>query len=214
MQDDNLDVRLEIKVAMFWRKLIGDMEYARFLPADLFRWYMALELAGPDDVRELYHRRQGRRTMKIVQGLVDVAPHPPATLVEIWLESHETKIYTAPYWYGAAVFFTLAFMFGIYMNGFQNLQPASPLYMNPPQLNAVVMSAPTAMPIGPSTPMPLSPVAPVMQLPISPTMNVPLLVSQIPVQPALPGSTIRTSPLQESAQSGGAPIAASASGHH
>jgi hypothetical protein len=196
MQDDNVDVRLEIKVATFWRKQIGDLEYQRYLPADLFRWYMAMELAGPDDVRELFHRRQSGRPMTRVYGLVGTAPHPPANVVQVWLETHETQIYTSPYWYGLAVFTAIAFMFGVYMNGLQNLRPLNPFYLNPPQLNAVVASAPMPMPTGPNTPMPTSPTAPVSQLPVNPMVVVAMPVSTIPILPSTVGGTMRTNPLQ------------------
>jgi hypothetical protein len=197
MQDDNVDVRYEIKVATFWRRLIGDLEYSRYLPGDLFRWYEALELAGPDDVRELFHRRQSNRPMPKIYGLVGTAPHPPAHLVQIWLESHETKIYTAPYWYGAAVFITLVFMFGVYMNGLQNLKPLDPFYYNPPQLSAVVLAAPQAMPTGPNTPVPTSPTAPVSQLPVAPSVTIELPISTIPVLGSEFHGLMITMPLQK-----------------
>jgi hypothetical protein len=202
MQDDNVDVRYEIKVALFWRKLIGDSEYVRHDAKDLFRWYEALELAGPDDIRELFHRRQtSSRPMPYVQGLVGRAPHPPAHLVRAWLEQYETEVHTAPYWYGLAVFTTLTFMTGIYLNGLQNLQPLNPLLMNPPQAQSVVMQYPTPPPVSPNMPVQNNPQAPVMQLPSLPAPQTPNLVSTIPILSQLPLSTVRNSPLQQAPQS-------------
>jgi hypothetical protein len=197
MEDDNVDVRFAIKVATIWRKLIGDAEYTRHLPSDLFRWYQALELAGPDDVRELFNRDQINRPMKTLYGLVGTAPHPPAHLVQAWLESHETKIHTAPYWYGAAVFTSLVFMGAVYLNGFQNLQPVNPFYLDPPLLNTVVAAAPQAMPLSPNTPVPTSPAPPVSQLPVGPSVVVSLPVSTIPVLASQIGGMLRTLPMQE-----------------
>jgi hypothetical protein len=124
MEDDDLDVRVEIKVAMFWRGLIGDGEYGKFNPKDMFRWYQALELLGPEDVRDLYRRRQSNRPMPIVQGL-DRAPHPPAWLVETWLDKHETKIRTGSLWLGMGAFTSIWFLFGTYMNGCQNMHQST-----------------------------------------------------------------------------------------
>jgi hypothetical protein len=202
MQDDNVDVRYEIKVALFWRNLVGDIEYVRYDPKDLFRWYEALELAGPDDIRELYHRRQtSSRPMAYMQGLVSRAPHPPASLVRAWLEQYETKIHTAPYWYGLAIFTTLAFMTGVYLNGFQSLKPWNSLLMHPPQMQSVVMQSPTAAPIAPNVPVPQNPMAPVMQLPTLPPPQTPNLISKIPVVASVPLSQVPSSPLQQAPQS-------------
>jgi hypothetical protein len=202
MQDDNIDVRHEIKVALFWRKVIGDAEYLRYEPKDLFRWYEALELAGPDDIRDLYHRRRtSSRLMPYMQGLVDRAPHPPADLVRAWLEQYETKVYTAPYWYGLAVFTTLSFMAGIYLNGLQSLQPLSPLLMKPPQIQSVVMPTPTAGPVSPNLQVPINPTPPVMQSATLPPPQTPNLISKIPPLESEPDAAIRTNPLESAPQS-------------
>ena len=201
MQDDNVDVRYEIKVALFWRKLIGDAEYVRHEAKDLFRWYEALELAGPDDIRELYYlRRTSSRPMPYMQGLVDRAPHPPVELVRVWLEQYETQIHTAPYWYGLAVFTTLAFMAGIYINGLQSLKPLSPLLMSPPRFQSVVLSAPNAGPLSPNLEVPINPTPPVFQAPTLAAPVTPNLVSTIPPVESLPDAAIRSSPLEAAPQ--------------
>jgi hypothetical protein len=201
MEDDDLDVRVEIKVAMFWRGLIGDGEYGKFNPKDMFRWYQALELLGPEDVRDLYRRRQSNRPMPIVQGL-DRAPHPPAWLVETWLDKHETKIRTGSLWLGMGAFTSIWFLFGTYMNGCQNMHQSTtdPLLTNPPNNGPVVML--NAQPMAPPADIPVAknPPPPLAELTTFPTPGSPNIISAIPVQPSLPGSTIRTSPLQEAAQ--------------
>jgi len=134
-KDDDIDIRTDMRIALFWRKLIGDFEYIKFNPEDMLRWYLALELRGPEEIRTLLTERYTTRPMPVILGVVTKAPHPPTQLVREWVAYHEQQVRTGTYWWapvGFCVFCSLVFPF-IY--GCQNLQPMNPLVMNPPVTN-------------------------------------------------------------------------------
>jgi hypothetical protein len=123
-----------MRIALFWRALIGDMEYIRYDPEDMLRWYLALELRGPEEIRELVTERYSSRPMPAVQGIVTKAPHPPTQLVREWLFYHEQKVRVGAYWFAPLGFCILCGLVFPYLYGCQNLQPVNPLFMNPPNI--------------------------------------------------------------------------------
>jgi hypothetical protein len=131
-QDSDRDIREEVGVALFWRELIGDYEYVKFNPDDMLRWYDALTLRGPEEIRELMDERYSGRPMGVVQGIVTGKPHPPAWLVREWLMHHETKIRTGGYWMAAGGFVLLSFIVAPFMYGCTTLTPVNMYVMNPP----------------------------------------------------------------------------------
>jgi hypothetical protein len=126
-----IDFREEIHIALWWRELLGDLEYLKFDQDDMMRWYLKLEQAGPDEIRARLIERRVNRPLKYLQGL-DRAPHPPVWIVEAWLETHEMKVPTLRYWGGAAALVFFLAIFGTWLSGTGNLQPSNPLLMNPP----------------------------------------------------------------------------------
>lgn len=131
-REKEVDVREEMRIALFWRGLIGDFEYIKFDPDDLLRWYMALELRGPEEVRDHLTERFSSRPMPSMTGLVAKRPHPPLWLVREWLAYHETKVRTGAFWWGTIIFITASFMTFPVLYGCVALQPLNPLVMNPP----------------------------------------------------------------------------------
>ena len=127
------DIREEMRVAVFWRKLIGDMEYVRFDPEDMYRWYEALALRGPDEIRELMSERYFTKQSGVIQGVVFRAPHPPMWLVNEWLEFESRKTHTLGYWLMAGAFIIMSGMSFSALQGCVNLQPLNPLIMHPPK---------------------------------------------------------------------------------
>lgn len=130
--DDAMDIRVEMRVAQFWRKLIGDGEYGKFDPDDLLRWYEALELRGPDEIREVRNERYFTITHGVMQGVVSRAPHPPLWLVNQWLELYEHRTHTGGYWLAAGAFITVSIMVFTNLQGCVNLQSGNPLILHPP----------------------------------------------------------------------------------
>ncbi len=141
-QETDRDVREEVAVSLFWRALIGDLEYVKFNPDDMLRWYDALTLRGPDEIRDLMTERYSTRPMSTVVGIVARAPHPPSWLIREWLMQHEHKVQTKGYWYGAAAFIVFWFMMAQFMYGCSVLTPVNPYFLHPPDTNLAV-SAPT-----------------------------------------------------------------------
>jgi hypothetical protein len=131
-RESERDVREEIRIALFWRALIGDYEYIKFNPDDLLRWYDALELRGPEEIRIVIDERYSTRPVNAVLGIVTAAPHPPTWLVRDWLSVHEQKVRTGGYWLGAAAFVAMSFMVGPMLYGCTQLKPMNPYVMNPP----------------------------------------------------------------------------------
>jgi hypothetical protein len=131
-EDTGRDIREEVRISLFWRALIGDYQYVKFNPDDMLRWYDALELRGPQEIRELIDERYTGRPGLTVLGVVSGAPHPPIWLVRDWLMHYETKVRTAPYWVASVAFVTLCFLLGPFLYGLTALKPVSTYVMNPP----------------------------------------------------------------------------------
>ena len=131
-QESDRDIREEVGISLFWRELIGDYEYGRFNPDDMLRWYDALQLRGPEEIRELIDERYHGRPVSTVLGIVSRAPHPPIWLVREWLALYENKVRTRPYWLAAFVVVGLCFIFFPMLHGVQDLTPISPYYLHPP----------------------------------------------------------------------------------
>jgi hypothetical protein len=131
-KDGDVDIRTEMRIALFWRGLIGDLEYIRYRPEDMLRWYMALELRGPEEIRDLVTERYTSRPMPEILGVVNKAPHPPSRLVREWLAYHEHKVRTGVYWFAPLAFCVLCGLVFPTVYTCQNLRPMNPLVMNPP----------------------------------------------------------------------------------
>jgi hypothetical protein len=116
----DLDFREEIRIAQYWRKQLGDMEYVKRDPEDLRRWYDALETRGPDEIRAYLIERNGRHPLAEVTGIVTKAPHPPLEIINVWLDSHR-KAHTGSYWAGAIAFLLLCLLIGPNVSGCQGL---------------------------------------------------------------------------------------------
>ena len=129
---DERDVREEIKIAIFWRNLIGDFEYIKFDPDDMMRWFDALELRGPIEIRQLLRERYATRPVNAMLGITTRAPHPPTWLVREWLAFYEQKVSTKPAWLAAFGFMILSFMAIPLLHQCADLQPVSMYVMNPP----------------------------------------------------------------------------------
>jgi hypothetical protein len=130
-RDDSLDFIADIRIAQFWREKLGDTEYGTFDPADLRRWYEAMELRGPDEIRDYVNQRTGRYPSAPVTGIVFVAPHPPVYIVDTWLHSHD-KVHTGPAYVGLAAFLILSFFGMTRLNGCANIKTPN-LIANIPQ---------------------------------------------------------------------------------
>ncbi len=116
----DLNFREEIRVAQYWRKQMGDLEYVKRDPDDLFRWYEALETRGPNEIRAYLIERSGRHPLVEVTGIVAKAPHPPREIVDIWLDSHR-KTRTGSYWAGASAFLMLCLLIGPNISSCQSM---------------------------------------------------------------------------------------------
>jgi hypothetical protein len=132
-EKDRTELRKEIKIAIFWRKLIGDLEYVKFNPDDVLRWHIALEMRGPDEIRDLVgerYRTQARRAPML--GLVGEAPHPPVWMVREWLA---TKQPVFPKWRGMGLLLCFIVLSGLLLptiHGCETLTPINPLIVKPP----------------------------------------------------------------------------------
>ena len=130
----------EIKIALYWRRVLGEMEYVDYDPEDLRRWYKAMELRGPSELRAYVSERTQRHNASHLVGLV-AAPHPPLTIVELWLQSHENKAALKPLWIGLAGFTMLSLIVAVSFNGCQTLPIQNPLFLKPPQTQQAVQPA-------------------------------------------------------------------------
>jgi len=131
-RDSDRDIREEVRIAIFWRDLIGDFEYVKFHPDDMVRWYDALELRGHDEIRQLLTERYGSRPVSAVLGITAGAPHPPLWLVREWLQFYEQKVPTRHLWLTAGGFLLFSFMFFPFMYRCSQLTPLNMYVMNPP----------------------------------------------------------------------------------
>jgi hypothetical protein len=129
----DLDFREEIRIAQYWRKQMGDLEYVKYDPGDLRRWYEALENRGPEEISAYLIERDGRHVFAEITGIVAKAPHPTREVIDIWLASHR-KTRTAPYWIGTGVFLVLCLLIGPNISSCQHLHQIS-IFPNgaPPQ---------------------------------------------------------------------------------
>ncbi len=133
----------EIKVAQFWRGVIGVYEYVNYDPADLLRWYQALETRGPDEIRAYLNERAAKHPMKRLLGLVAKPPHPPMEVVMLWLEERERHSSSASVWMGVGGFVTLCFLLGVGFVGCQNLKNQNTLALKPGQTSPPLMQPQT-----------------------------------------------------------------------
>ena len=156
---NDLDFIEEIRIAQYWRTQLGEYEYVDWNPVDLRRWYVALELRGPDEVRAYLEERTGRHPAGAVTGLVATAPHPPRKIIDIWLRSHEQHS-TKRLWYGLAGFMVTAMFVGANLVGCQNLRNLNQLQTNPPAPAQVLPGSQLGPPQSNATaPQPLVPPA-------------------------------------------------------
>ncbi len=131
-QESDRDIREEVGISLFWRELIGDYEYGRFNPEDMLRWYDALKLRGPEEIRDLINERYTGRPGLVVRGIVAGAPHPPIWLIREWLAKYENKVSTGAYWMAAFGFVLFIGMFVPFLSGMTRLTPLSTYVMHPP----------------------------------------------------------------------------------
>lgn len=137
--DKETDIREEMRIAVWWRGLIGDAAYSSFDPEDMLRWYQALTLRGPEEIRAMITERHwGGRPMPTVPGIVDKRPHPPFWLINTWLEYQESRVSTALPWGLLASFVLISGMGLAGLQGCSQLRTVSPLAMSPPQTAAKV----------------------------------------------------------------------------
>jgi hypothetical protein len=159
------DFHEEIQVARFWREVIGEYEYVNYDPDDLYRWYHALETRGPAEIRAYLNERGGKHPMPHLLGLVSKPPHPPMDVVMLWLESHEHKAHTAPFWLGMGGFVTICFLLGLGYEGCANLKDPNLLSSRAGQTSTPLMPAPQG-----SAPQPTA-LLPSVQAPASPSQG-------------------------------------------
>jgi hypothetical protein len=153
---DGLDFKKEIAVAQFWRKHIGEMEYVKQNPDDLRRWYDAMELRGPEDIRSYLAERDTRHPMPVVTGIVATAPHPSREIVQVWLESH-TKVRTGQFWLAGAGFVAFSYFVASNLLGCVNIRTVTPLQANPPSIGGQLPGHTALLPTAPATlPQPLA----------------------------------------------------------
>jgi hypothetical protein len=146
-KQEEKDIRHEMRVALYWRALIGDGEYVKFDPDDMLRWYEALELRGPDEIRALRNERYRTTQTGGMLGIVSKAPHPPVWLVNQWIEQDEHQVHTLGYWGMSFAFVVVSFLIFGNLQGCVALQPMNPLWMHPPP-NGVSVEAYTQPSIG------------------------------------------------------------------
>ena len=136
------ELRKEIKIAIYWRQLIGDFEYVKFNPDDMLRWYLAMDLRGADEIRGLITERYENEARRVtVAGVVGQAPHPPVWLVREWLKTREPKF---PKWRIFSASVGLVIVVGIVvptMHGCEGLKPMNPLVYNPPNPHPIMAQA-------------------------------------------------------------------------
>ena len=136
----DVDFIEEIRIAQYWRKQLGEYEYVYFNPDDLRRWFIALETRGPTEMRAYLTERTGRYPMSVVTGIVSTAPHPPLSVVELWLASHEHTS-TKPYWTAAGATFLAIWFIFTNLQGCSNLTDLNRLDTHPPQMSPPIQAA-------------------------------------------------------------------------
>jgi hypothetical protein len=162
---DGLDFKKEIAVAQFWRKQIGEFEYVNHNPEDLRRWYDALELRGPEEIRTYLAERDTRYPMPVVTGIVATAPHPSREIVQLWLESYD-KVRTGRFWLAGVGFLGFSYFVATNLLGCMNINTTTPLQANPPSIGGQLPNQTGVLPTPPSTlPQNLTPPASVASPP-------------------------------------------------
>ena len=145
----------EIRIAQFWRQQLGEYEYVYYNPDDLRRWFIALELRGPDEVRQYLTERTGRYPPGQVTGIVSQAPHPPLPIVELWLASHNAAR-TGSWWMALGLFVLVCYIFIPQLHSCTQLYNVDRYATHPPTMGAplqagapapVVPQAPATMPV-------------------------------------------------------------------
>jgi hypothetical protein len=155
---DRTSIKKEIRIAVFWRDLIGDYEYIKFDPDDMLRWYLAMEVRGPVEVAALMAERFAAAARRSpVVGLVGQAPHPPAWLVREWLGTQRPKFPQ-----GRAVTLGMALLLFVSialptLHSCVNLKNNNPLAYQPPNPHPAIVApgAPSAI----QTPQASAPIA-------------------------------------------------------
>jgi len=122
----------EIRIAQFWRRELGDDGYNQRDPDDLVRWFDALELRGPDEIRAYLKERGSRYPDWPVTGIVERAPHPTRAIVEMWLGTHD-KARTGPFVWAFGTFMMCCMFLVTSMVGCQNVRSWNPQYAWLPQ---------------------------------------------------------------------------------
>lgn len=128
LEEMGVDLRMEIRIAQFWRELITDEAYLRFDPIDMVRWYQALELRGPEEIRDYLTERPPGPGVKTMTGLVAKAPHPPIWLVEAWLSSYEEQVSVPGVKRILFGMIVMGFMLGSWISGWPYLWTVGPQY--------------------------------------------------------------------------------------
>ena len=141
----DVDFVEEIHIAAYWRRQLGEYEYVGYNADDLRRWYIAMETRGPQEITDYLIERLGRYPRDVVTGIVATAPHPPLTIVELWLASHR-KVRTRSYWIALATFLLASVLVGENLQGCASLIDPNRHNTNPVQMN---------QPLQPGTPGPL-----------------------------------------------------------
>ncbi len=152
----------EIRIAAYWRKQLGEYEYVGYNADDLRRWYIAMETRGPEEIRDFLVERSGRFPRDVISGIVATAPHPPLSIVELWLDSHR-HVSLRSYWLGLAVFCLASVLVGENLQGCAQLRDVNRLDTNPAQMNA---------PLPAGSPGPLPPAGSTLPNPGIPPANV------------------------------------------
>ena len=137
----DVDFVEEIRIAAYWRKQLGEYEYVGYNADDLRRWYIAMESRGPEEISDYLIERSGRFPKQVVTGIVATAPHPPLSIVEMWVASHR-KVRTQPYWLALATFFIASVLVGENLLGCANLRDLNRLDTSPPQINTPIQAGP------------------------------------------------------------------------
>ena len=148
---EEVDFVEKIHIAAYWRKQLGEYEYVNYNADDLRRWYIAMETRGPDDIRSTLIERASRYPVHVLTGLVSVAPHPPLTIVELWLASRERGS-TKPYWTALLAFCLLGYITATNLHGCAALVDPNKLAVQPPLMSAPVQTGGFGLlPSAPST---------------------------------------------------------------
>ncbi len=162
----DVDFIEEIRIAQFWRKHLGEIEYVYYNPDDLRRWYIALETRGPVEIRNLLIERTSRYPMGQVTGIVAKAPHPPRDIIDLWLDSYN-KVRTRSYWVAGLAFIVFAYVVMTNLAGLNRIPALTKGQLNPAVVGGAMQPPNTATPVvsGSTLPATLTPPAAVASPP-------------------------------------------------